>query len=406
MPKKPPRAYDGASTRSPEVPMPPAARMSSGLPVPEFLFTTCQRGSEALLKGEMARLWPHMRPAFSRPGFVTFKLAEGHALPVDFDPGVVFARSWGFSLGRVEGPDLAARTAGVWQTAQVFREAGVTLDRLDVFPRLTWSRAGDDEWAWAVECQHIHAALVAQAQAAGEPLAPQAGVEPLVGQWVLDVVLVDPELWFVGYHRHSRAHLPWPGGMSTQKLPPHAVSRAYLKMDQALRWSRLPVQRGEQAFELGSSPGGAAQALLDRGLHVTGIDPATMHRDVLAHPDFVHIQRRTPAVPRKDYRKCRWLMADMNVAPEYTLDAAEAIVTLPDIRVRGMILTLKLGRPELAEHVDQYLDRVRSWGFGPVFARQMQHHRQEIAVAAWHPALKQARRSQASASQAETSDAD
>ena len=42
-----------------------------------FLFVACQAGAEAALKGEMARLWPTFRLAFSRPGFVTFKLPDG-----------------------------------------------------------------------------------------------------------------------------------------------------------------------------------------------------------------------------------------------------------------------------------------------------------------------------------------
>ena len=55
----------------------------------KFLFATCQVGAEAALKAEMAHRWPGFRFAYSRPGFLTFKLpaefaaAEGFRLAED-----------------------------------------------------------------------------------------------------------------------------------------------------------------------------------------------------------------------------------------------------------------------------------------------------------------------------------
>ena len=72
----------------------------------------------------------------------------------------------------------------------------------------------------------------------------------------------------------------------------------------------------------------------------------------------------------------------MNVAPNYTLDVVEGIVTHPEVRIRGLLLTLKLIEWDLAEQVPEYLDRVRSWGYQLVRARQLQHNRQEVCIAA------------------------
>ena len=41
----------------------------------------------------------------------------------------------------------------------------------------------------------------------------------------------------------------------------------------------------------------------------------------------------------------------MNVAPEYTLDAVESIVTHAEVNIRGLLLTLKLPQWTLAEEV-------------------------------------------------------
>ena len=77
----------------------------------------------------------------------------------------------------------------------------------------------------------------------------------------------------------------------------------------------------------------------------------------------------------------------MNVAPSYTLDAVEAIVTHPEVNIRGMLITLKLFQWEMAGEIPAYLDRVRSWGYNLVSARQLQHDRQEICVAALRESL-------------------
>ena len=169
-----------------------------------------------------------------------------------------------------------------------------------------------------------------------------------MGELILDCVMLSHNEWWVGFHRAKPVPSRYPGGMMSLELPPDAVSRAWLKMEEALRWSELPISRGARVAEIGSAPGGASQALLARGLIVTGIDPAEMAPAVLSHPRFTHIRRRGMEVRRRDFRKIRWLTADMNVAPEYTLDAVEAIVTHPQVSIRGLLLTLKLLKWELA----------------------------------------------------------
>ena len=153
-------------------------------------------------------------------------------------------------------------------------------------------------------------------------------------------------------------------------------------MEEALRWSQLPISKGARCAEIGSAPGGASQALLAHGVEVLGIDPAQMDPAVSRDPRFRHIRRRAKEVPRREFRKIRWLTADLNVAPKYTLDAVEAIVTYPEVNVRGLLLTLKLPEWALAQHVPEYLDRVRGWGYNIVRARQLQHNRREFCVAA------------------------
>ena len=143
----------------------------------------------------------------------------------------------------------------------------------------------------------------------------------------------------------------------------------------------MPLRAGELWAEIGSAPGGASQALLGHGLKVIGIDPAEMDPAVLANPNFTHWRKRGRR-PAREYRGVKVLTADINVAPNYTLDTVENIVTHPEVNIRGLLLTLKLLEWKLAEQLAEYLDRVRSWGFTQVKARQLHHNRQEVCVAA------------------------
>jgi 23S rRNA (cytidine2498-2'-O)-methyltransferase len=202
------------------------------------------------------------------------------------------------------------------------------------------------------------------------------------GQWVLDCILLEPGQWWVGYHRADSVPSQWPGGLTPLVLPPEAISRAWLKMEEALQWARLPIPPKAHWAELGSAPGGSSQALLEHGYDVTGIDPGEMDPRILSHPHFRHIRRRSMAVRRREFRKVRWLAADMNVAPQYTLDAVQSIVAHPEAHIRGLLLTLKLPQWNLAQEVPGYLDRIRAWGYNIVRARQLQHNRREFCVAA------------------------
>jgi 23S rRNA (cytidine2498-2'-O)-methyltransferase len=153
-------------------------------------------------------------------------------------------------------------------------------------------------------------------------------------------------------------------------------------MEEALLWSRLPIERGDRVVEIGAAPGGSCQALLDRGLLVTGIDPSDMAAELLAQPGFTHVKKRAADIKRREFQDVNWLTADSNVAPAYTLDSVEAIVTHADVHIQGLLLTLKLLDWDLADHLPEYLERIRSWGFRYVRARQLAHNRQEVCVAA------------------------
>src|SRR5690606_30305153 len=80
----------------------------------------------------------------------------------------------------------------------------------------------------------------------------------------------------------------------------------------------------------------------------------------------------------------RWLAADINQAPKFTLDAVEKVVTGEGSTIRGLVLTLKLATWDLAtaELLDAYAARVRGWGYRDVRFKQLVHNRRELCLVA------------------------
>lgn len=348
-----------------------------------FLFVICQTGAEPALKDEIARRHKHFRFAFSRPGFVTFKVPDDVRRDRQFELKSTFARTWGFSIGKVTGEtaeQLAADFRGLIE--ERFPEDG-----FHKFSHLhVWERdrcvPGDNGYEPGItplagEAGHL-------IRDAGSDLWRTLKLNEIAAREdrIFDCVLVEPNEWWIGWHRATDVPSTWPGGVPDFEIEQPIVSRTYLKMAEALLWSGLPIQPGDAAVEIGSAPGGSCQALLERGLAVTGVDPAEMDETLLSHPYFTHLKARAKDLKQKQFSGFRWLMSDASVAPRYTLDTVERIVTSRSVKIEGLLLTLKLTDWKQAERVPEFHKRVRSWGYRFVRSRQLAYNRREICLAA------------------------
>jgi 23S rRNA (cytidine2498-2'-O)-methyltransferase len=350
-----------------------------------FLFAVVQAGAERALKNEVARERPKLKFAFSRPGFLTFRIPDDAAAERR-EPTLdcVFARTWGYSLGKAAGhSDDAQLARDAWRLVRDGLRSGTSSEIRHVH---VWHREralpGDEGYdSTKAELERaVGEALLAQCPGARKAAPPFVNATATAGDLVLDCVLVDRHEWWLGWHRAASPETRWPGGVPPIPAPPRMISRAYLKIVEALEWSQLPVAAGDRCVEIGSSPGGSCLALLERGLVVTGIDPAEMDPLVLAHPSFTHLRSRAKDVKRSVFRGCRWLVMDANVAPNYTLDTLDALLTQAGVRPEGLMLTLKLTNPQLAEKLPEVAQRIRRHGYRRVRMRQLAFNRQEICA--------------------------
>jgi 23S rRNA (cytidine2498-2'-O)-methyltransferase len=327
----------------------------------DFLLVACQGGAEAALAARHTAV-PGIRKAAWRRGVVTFRLDPGVDPPDDFFPAdLVFARTCIRSLGQVTAAAEAALMERALEVA-----GGAAWQNVHV-----WNRAA----AVAAPVAEIRARLLA-ACGLGQPDEVAAA-----GDLVLDVVVDSADRWWVGWHRAATPPSRWPGGLYPRALPPDKVSRAWLKLDEAIETFGVDLAAGERAIELGAAPGGACQRLLESGLHVVAVDPALVDERVAAHPRFEQWRMRARDVKLRRFRGCDWLVCDMNIDPVSTLESIARVVTAPDVRPRGIVATLKLPDWSRAATLDEWLAAFRGWGYRPV-ARQLSTGGREVCVVA------------------------
>jgi 23S rRNA (cytidine2498-2'-O)-methyltransferase len=332
-----------------------------------YAFACCQVGSEHRLKGEVANTLPRLRPAYARPGLVTW--VSDTAITPAIDLGAVFARVWGASLGRATTP---AEVTTLLAAEPGLDAAGL---RLHVFARDPAAEGAADEVA------RVHAALLATERFLPPP-------QPQVGDLVVDVVTAPGEPFLVGLHQHGAGRWRVPGGQPTIEVPPESPSRAFAKIEEAIAWAELEVRPGDVALEIGSSPGGAALALARRGVTVWGIDPAPMDPRVLEYhgPSAArihHLRIRVSELRREDIPpRLDWLLLDVNLAAPVALHALQRL--LPRLRrnLRGAVLTLKLNDQHLIAEIPALLERVRRLGFDDVRATHLPSNRSDICCVA------------------------
>jgi 23S rRNA (cytidine2498-2'-O)-methyltransferase len=317
--------------------------------VTDFAFATCLPGLETAVKREVGRTRPTLHFAYSRPGLVTFKSTDP-ITPDDVSP-TVFAHVWGKALGPAREPADAAHQLA-YHGAQ----------RVHVFAREP-ERAPDlGRWQQVVALP-------------GGPSLP--------GEIVADVIVADGEPAWLGLHRHDAHHLAWPGGEIPVVVPEEAPSRAYAKIEEAIAWAGLAVERGQVAVEIGAAPGGAVLALARRGLEVWGVDSAELAPQVLAHAGVHHLKMKVGALRWEDLpERVDWLLVDVNLAPQVALHEVARLMPRLKRTLRGAVITLKLNDWAFVDELPALVARIEQMGLGRVQVRHLPSNRREVCAVA------------------------
>jgi len=324
----------------------------------EYIFALTNPGSEKALKREMETMGLGWRLSYQRRGFVTFKADHAFALEELAEP-LACARRLCLSLGKV-----ATREAAVRWIEEV---AGAS--------------------------PLIHHARFHERRMQGVPAGSPA-LRPEIGQIIGTVVELGPTEFWAGVHRHAPWLSPDPAGDGGRVMPLASPSRAWLKLEEAVRFFDLRFTRTDLAVELGCAPGGVVLALLGRGVSVIGVDPANMAAVIqdVAIPDrqaapndrpwFFHCRKPAALASKRDLGQgVSWFFSDMNQAPAVVLaECARFCKMAPTIC--GVLITLKL--TDLGQVADkaQWFGALAAMGFSRMRLQQLSVHHKEFALLA------------------------
>jgi len=296
-----------------------------------YFYCLCNPGFEARLKAEAAAHATDLRPSFSRPGLVTFKADKPRQPPR-------------FTFARISGRFLAKGTG------LEAEQAAATDGR---------NRA-------------VHRFCLAEGKG--------TGLEAPAGSEVLDIIELGPDQYWWGF----RTVEPWgwgvPGGVPDFVLPEAAPSRAWLKLEEMLKWSRWTPGPDTVALELGSAPGGASWALLNRGAQVVGVDVAPMATVCLENTRFTHRAVSVRDLRKKDLPEgINLLVCDLGLKP---VEAVPQIRHLCQIipSITRLYYTLKMGEGLDTAELDRWRDALRKLGF-TIRSTHLPSNRMEILVA-------------------------
>lgn len=323
-------------------------------PSAEFFFALVNPGSEKALKAEIESMGLGWRLSYQRRGFVTFKSDENFTLESTSQP-LACARRLCVSLGKSS------------------------------------TREGAEELLANAVSRTDHAKFE-ERQMKGLPGGLPV-TRPAKGDRIGTVVELGPAEFWAGVHQHDWFTSPDPAGDGGLVMPPESPSRAWLKLEEAVRFFDLSFSLRDIVVEVGCAPGGVVLALLDRGASVIGVDPAKMADVVMAKAIaerddakgagwFYHCRKPAAIVSKRDLGQgVTWFMSDMNQSPEVVLkECARFCKMAPSIR--GVLITLKLTDPMRVVDKQSWFDALKQMGFKTIRLQQFSVHHREFALLA------------------------
>lgn len=156
-----------------------------------------------------------------------------------------------------------------------------------------------------------------------------------------------------------RSSSPSHGHLDTEtpSFASEAPCRAYFKMEESLR--HVVLRPGDRVIDVGASPGGWTECLLNNGAHVVAVDPGELTIDLKDKP-VVHLPMLLEdAKPHLESmgRTFAMCVCDINVRVQHmaALMASIAHLLLPGAHV---VFTLKLGKKPTKQVIQQSFEVV------------------------------------------------
>jgi 23S rRNA C2498 (ribose-2'-O)-methylase RlmM len=339
-----------------------------------FIYATCKEGAHIALKDELKQKFPQCSPAFMQPQLLSFK--SQYPLRLEDCPKLIFAQRTGLSLGIVktleEIPELLLKH-------QLFQ---AQLFCLPVSLPEEVTQTGES----------VHLYEMAQKIRDLAAVVKITLFEPDVIHYpmpLLEVICLEKDQgYFIGLLNATTWQLKCPAGIFLQQLPAEPISRAWLKMNQALHWflHRDPHFCDHSSIlELGAAPGGSVLALLKHFKNIYAVDTAQISAQLESAIESgqVHVYTQTlqEIVHLRSLPSIPIISCDINLRPNQILPHLIHLIDLQ--KPRYLHWTFKLNTEKPLSQIHPILSALKS-AFPQIklHCEQWHIHHQEAALLA------------------------
>lgn len=332
-----------------------------------YFFCICQKGGEEFIKKEMEEFYSYYKLSFSSKGLVSFKSSK-KLINLETVLDFVFSRLTLIFLKKGNLEDIKLFI----QSDEVYANLPLTY-----YSNLEIKNTDTKESAEPKPDAQLNQRMNEVPR--GFDFIDMVKIK--TDQPFMSLIQVKENEYWLGIRKKSVLDWDICGGEPKITMPSQSPSRAYLKIEEALYWSKAPILKSDLAIEVGSAPGGACYSLLERGLKVVGIDAAEMSPVVMAYPQFKHIQSSVHFANTKQYvGECQWLLLDMNNKPRIALPEALKLVELYQSSLLGVFLTLKINELSFIQYLTEWRKEASKAGLKSPRITQLPSHKSEILL--------------------------
>lgn len=191
-------------------------------------------------------------------------------------------------------------------------------------------------------------------------------------------VCITPLQTCIGLANSQATLSDWPGGRVRLRKMPDQVSRAALKLEEAIAVFDLALERGATAVDLGASPGSWTQVLRRHGVIVHAVDPAALAPSVLQDQDVIHHRVTAQEFLANTGLQVELIVNDMRMS---IADSCELMLGARRCLKHGAmaVMTLKISEQDAVRAVEDAIATLRG-GYRVRWARQLYHNRREVTV--------------------------
>lgn len=202
-----------------------------------------------------------------------------------------------------------------------------------------------------------------------------AETEPRDAQTLLQAWIVDEDRIWVGATPVHEALSRWPGGKVLFRRDKDAVSRAGLKLEEAIDWAGLGPDRGDIVADLGAAPGGWSQVLIGLGCTVVAVDPKEL---VVRAPPKRLAHLKQSAFTYAPPETLDWVVCDMAYRP---LEVAKLLAKWARRSwARQLISNIKLPMKQKVAVLEEIRAVLEEAGWEGLRMRQLFFDRDEITL--------------------------